>query len=176
MNAFFAASLFDNPLVIAAIVIGSMIVNWMSQRRKAAEADEPPIEHRPPPAARKPAGDFDLQETIRQLLGEPTAPRQSTPPPIYPSAAKLPPPRLAEFSEETVPPISASRMSSASLAAYQASESADEPSKINLAHNPAQAQTGRRRIHPRTNQWRDRKHARNAFVSSLIFGPPKGLE
>ncbi len=182
MNAFFAASLFDNPLVIAAIVLGGMFVNWISQRRKAAEADQSPLEQNQPPTTGKPAGGFDIEETLRQLLGEQAVPRQSTPPLIYPPAPKkTPPPRIIELSDETPKPVSTRRISS-SFAVPQTSEQAAERfEQLNeQGRHPAKAQDLRRRHHPRAGSraalWSNRQKLRQAFVASLVFGPPKSLE
>jgi len=50
---------------------------------------------------------------------------------------------------------------------------------IEAGKHPAIVMHGRK-SHPRTGgragYWRDPRNARQAFVASLVFGPPKGLE
>jgi hypothetical protein len=188
MNPLFAASLLDNPLVVIAIVVGGMIVNWLSQRRKAQQAEEQSLEERQPPAAGKPPGEFNLEETLRELMGEkpvpPPLPRTfPTPPPmISPAAEARPQQTWLEVPVETPPPVAAKRAGVASFAIPQTPEQAAVRfEQLNeQGRNPAKAQDLRRRHRPRAGtraaMWSNREKVRTAFVASLVFAPPKGLE
>ena len=93
MNALFAAGLFDSPWIVAALLIGSALVNWLAKRRQEKQARNRPEGEATPPAASSPPGEFNLEETLRRLLGaEPPAPSPA-PPPLLPRAtpSDLPP-------------------------------------------------------------------------------------
>jgi type IV secretory pathway VirB10-like protein len=183
-----AASLFDNPLVVAAIVIGGMIVNWLAQRKKAQEEQK-----QQPTSTEKPSDGFDMEETLRRLMGEeapppapvpPFLPRNlpgMQPPPVEPAAATRPAQSWIEDSTISLPPPPP-RPSSASFAIPQTSEQAAARfEQLNeQGRHPAKAQDLRRRHRPRGGaqnaHWHDRQKVRQAFVASLIFAPPKGLE
>lgn len=187
MMPLLAASLFDNPLVVVAIVIGGMIVNWLAQRRKAQQdaAEQSPADDEPK-AANKPAEEADLNEMLRRLLGGEPTPTSSMPP-VLPRAvaATQPPPRLespwVDDSEETPPVMVAARKGVGSFAVPQTPEQAAERfEQLNeQGRHPAKA-LDLRRVRPgtgtRSARWRDRQKVREAFVASLVFAPPKGLE
>lgn len=94
MNALFAAGLFDSPWIIAALVIGSALVNWLSKRRQEKQARHESEGDEPSPSSNKPTGEFNLEETLRRLMGE-EPPQQAPAPPVIPRPAQreLPPAR-----------------------------------------------------------------------------------
>ena len=90
MNFFAAGNLFENPLVLVAIVVVWVIVTWLKNQRQSAEADKPPdLVQRPPSPSTEGQSQRppDLQEILRQLLGgEPPPP--APPPPHIPHALR----------------------------------------------------------------------------------------
>lgn len=183
MTPLLAANPLDNPLVLAAIVIGGMIVNWLAQRRKAQQENQPAPERHELPTPSQPPDKFNLEETLRELMGEEAAPRQPAPPPIVqPAERSQPQPESAQFPSETPPTVAPKRAGVASFAIPQTPEEAalrfEQLSE--QGRNPAKAQDLRRCHRPgssaRAALWSNREKVRQAFVASLVFGPPKGLE
>ncbi len=82
MNPLFAAGLFDNPWIVAVIVIVGALVNWLSKRRQEKSAGPPPGGDEPSPSAGKAPGEFNLEEALRRLMGE------APPPPLLPRTAQ----------------------------------------------------------------------------------------
>jgi hypothetical protein len=84
MNSIVVANLFENPMVLAAIVLLGALSNWLVQRRRRAGALASPNESESPPSRgrqQRSAKQPDLQDILRQLLGgEP--PPALTPPPV----------------------------------------------------------------------------------------------
>ena len=86
MNSFAAANLFDNPLVLTAIVVVWVLVSWLMKRRQRSDAanrpdgDEllPPPDQTPGRSQRQ----LDLQDALRQLLGGEPPPQAPLPPPM----------------------------------------------------------------------------------------------
>jgi len=190
MTPLLAANLFDNPLVVAAIVIGGMIVNWLAQRKKAQEEEK-----QQPTTTETPADGFNMEETLRRLMGEEAQPPPPVPPflprtlpgmrpPLVEPAANNTRPEQSWIEDSTVslPPPVATRPLGASYAIPQTSEQAAARfEQLNeQGRHPAKAQDLRRRHRPRggarTAHWHDRQKVRQAFVASLIFAPSKGLE
>ena len=89
MNSFFAAGLFDSPWMVAVIVIGGALINWLSTRRQKKLASQEAAGEVEPAATSEgqPAGEFNLEAALRRLLGEEPA-AESAPPPI-PRAAPV---------------------------------------------------------------------------------------
>jgi hypothetical protein len=210
MNTLLAAGLFDQPWLVAVIVIIGALANWLSKRRQEKEAD-----HRPesePPQPDKPKGEFNLEEALRRLLGEEAPPKQPVPPPIIPRAAPAGPSSKADWqAEEYVQPernwmeeIREGRAEgretmgqtpplfpSTPVAQARAEVTIISPSgeQAQAARRFAQLnEQGRRpatvvhggnrrlRAGTRAAYWRGSRNARQAFVASLVFGPPKSLE
>jgi hypothetical protein len=198
MNSIVAASLFDSPWVIAAFVIAGAAINWLSQRRQQKqERQKQEQEQRggtPSAAPPKPAGEFDMEETLRRLLGEeslpPAAPSVPRPvPPPIPRPVAPPPRRFEEGDDETyvqLPPVMAPKPAwvvptpRAVAAARQVDAAAREASAAPPAPVAPVINLGlvlRSRARKRTSwNWGSQAGARQAFVASLVFGPPKGLE
>jgi len=194
MTTIFAIGLFDNPWVVAVIILGGAVVNWLSQRR---QAKQPGQEQRPEdaaaPTANKPAGEFNMEETLRRLLGEQLPPPSSVPPPVPQptrAAPKVAPRRTAQAGntvavKRTPPKLTPPSLEVAPAAAiYQVGQTREQAAvrfeQLNeQGQHPAKA-LDLRRHHSRagapTAMWRDRRSVRRAFVASLVFGPPKGLE
>ncbi|HEX5219926.1 MAG TPA: hypothetical protein VFZ59_10185 [Verrucomicrobiae bacterium] len=182
MNPMFAAGLFDSPWVVAAIVIIGAFINWLSQLRQQkqqrdAEKRESEAPSEPP---KKPQGEFDLEETLRRWLGE-DAPTPAPPPiPIPRTPSPAPPP---VWQGKPAPPVVASRpvatvtsedVPKVSEGQRQAAARLAQASKQVRQHHASEGRIRRRGGWPEL--WRDRASARRAFVSSLVYGPPKGLE
>lgn len=201
MNTMFAAGLFDNPWVVLAILIGSALANWLAKRRQEKlerQAGQPPEAEEPAPASRPLPGEFNLEETLRRLMGEEPP---ATPPPVIPRAAHGELPPVRSRSEETPfpperarppakpplpvlrPPIVVPPVNLASFAASKEVEQAEQrfeqltervrqPAKVVVHKHQPSAHLGRRRASP----WRDVRGVRRAFVASLVFAPPKCFE
>ncbi len=151
MNVVFAASLFDSPWVVATVIIVGTLINWLAKRREEKKAAQPAGDGSPP--AEDPPGEFNLEETLRRFLGEEPLPR---PPPLPPANANL-------EAARPQPPEEAIRRFE------QLSEQARHPARV-VTH-PREPRA-RRSASP----WRNPKHARQAFVASVIFDPPKCME
>jgi len=203
MNTLFAAGFFDSPWLVVILVIVGAISNWLMKRRQEKESEDRP-EGEPPALPDKPKGEFNLEEALRGLLGEEPQPPPAPPPIPHPTQAK--PPRIEARMEEesqepervwveeggddgvrtapaarsspiarTVSPVASAVVGeSAAQAAARLpaiSEHADRPTAgvaHGLQHRPHASR--------RTAFWRDRRNARQAFVTSVIFAPPKGLQ
>lgn len=201
MNPILAAGLFDNPWIVAVILVGGALVNWLSQRRQAKQQQEhqPQEDTSSPP--NKPKGEFDMEEMLRRLLGEQTTPpvpappptprgpqgQRPPPPPVWRGGSKTPPVRTwMEDSNEAgmpvrlPPPLAVARPVAVSVEVRQSSEQAalrfEQLNEQGRHPEVAHALRRRSRTSPQAVQWRDRKSVRRAFVASLVFGPPKGLE
>jgi hypothetical protein len=181
MNAIVAASLFENPWVIAVILIVAGLANWLTQRRqqKQQEEQERQAEDAVRGAPAKPQRDFDVEETLRRLLGEELQPPRPVPgpvrPPIKPSSTEDDgfiqlPPVLAPPPIIPVPPAA-----KAIEAARQVEAAAMPAGSVVVAGERRPARRSRARMRYGWN-WRDPNRARQAFVASLVFGPPRGLE
>jgi len=199
MKAIFAVGLFDSPWVIAAIVIGSAIANWLAKRRQEKQARNHPEGEAPPPASRTPTGEFNLEETLRRLMGE--EPPSPAPPPLIPPLGRrdlppvqtptenkpLPPEWIRQPARPAAPalrpPIAMAPVSvtarEASLEIEQAEQRFEQLTE--QVRRPATVVTHTRQRPVRsgsrsTSRWRDVRSVRRAFVASLVFAPPKSFE
>src|SRR5919109_366287 len=87
MNSFAAANLFDNPLVLLAILPLGALSSWLMKRRQRSEAANRPDgdELSPSPRTRERSErEPDMQEILRRLLGGEPPTRAPLPPPIPP--------------------------------------------------------------------------------------------
>ncbi len=201
MNALFAAGLFDNPWVVAAVVIGGAIANWVAKRRQEKQAQQqgqPSESDAPLPSSSKPPGEFNLEETLRRLMGEEPPP----PPPLIsrPAQPELPPTQTSWSEKESLrpegtrqsakhsapvlrPPITMAPASATTRAASRQDEQAAQRFEhLNeQGRHPATVVSHSRQRPSRsspqvTSRWRDVRSLRRAFVASLVFAPPKSFE
>jgi hypothetical protein len=211
MNVFFASGLFDQPWLVLVFIVVGVVSNWLMKRRQEKEAGHRPEGNEPPPPSSKPPGEFNLEETLRRLMGEEPPTRPPSPAPI-PRAARDELPPVQEWldqeqlepeqtwrkqAEEEVPqpanqtgptlrpPLIAVERANATTieASEQEEQAARRFEQLNeQGRHPATVVGGagrERRAHADTRAaplWRNRRSARRAFVASLIFAPPKGLE
>ena len=87
MNSFAAANLFENPLVLMAILLLGALSSWLMKRRQRNEADNRRDGDELPPspgAQGHSERELDMQEVLRRLLGGEPPPRAPLPPPIPP--------------------------------------------------------------------------------------------
>ena len=205
MNSIVAANLFENPLVLATIVLVGALANWLVKRRGKAGGAVSPNESESSPSASEqghPARQPDLQDILRQLLGgEP--PMAPSPPPIphisrddqtpaverdeepfhsemWPEESQRPQERLLQQSKQ------AAEQSSALAPRIEADDR--HVNAVNgvvpfdrQAKYPVRAMGADHRRHSSASKrpvrlWHDGRTVRRAFVASLIFAPPKGLE
>jgi hypothetical protein len=186
MNVLFAAGLFENPWVIAVILIAGALANWLSKRRQENQAEQQAQGDQPPQEPAKTQAEFNLEETLRRLMGEPPSP---APPPIRRATrGELPP--VADWQEEepypgsrpivAPPPIAPQATIALDAAREQQVAAARRFEQLqDLGHRPATAvhRHGRRASTGRSvTLWRDPRTARHAFVASTVFAPPKSLE
>lgn len=184
VNPMMAAGLFDSPWVVAAIIIIGAFVNWLSQLRqqKKQREEEQPSRETEVESPRKPPGHFDVEEALRRLLGEEAPQPTPVPPPLPPAIGSPPRPPVwqGRASPVLVPPRIAVAMPTPALreASDVEKQAALRFAQTNeqLQRHRAQAPASRLRGSQWSGIWRDRSSVRRAFVGSLIFGPPKGLE
>lgn len=186
MNTLIAAGLFENPWIIALIMIVAALANWVAQRRQQKQQEKPP-EGDTPSTPGKPSGEFDLEATLRRLLSEEAAP-PTAPPPMH-----RPAPRSVEsWSTETdgtnvqtpprfePPPIVFAPPPAGATEGVEAiARQYDLQSMAAGRIVPVVDRRHTRRSHAQTHygwNWRNRQSVRQAFVASLVFSPPKGLE
>jgi hypothetical protein len=211
MNLLFAAGLFDQPWLVLVFLIVGVISNWLMKRRQEKEAGPQPEGNEPPPSS-KPPGEFNLEETLRRLMGEEPPSRPPSPPPIPRAAQGESPPvqdwpdpeqlqseqtwrKQAEEGEEEIrqpatqaaPPLRPPPLVAAERTSTMTSEASEQTARrfeqLNeQGRHPATVVGGagrERRLHAGTRSdspWRNRRSLRRAFVASLVFAPPKGLE
>lgn len=193
----FAAGLFDSPWVVVVIVLISAIANWLSKRREQKQSDIPEGGE-PSPSSTKPQGKFDLEETLRRWIGEESPAKTPPPPPLTSTArGELPPVSIParrerkpiQTTQRNIPPLRPPMISvahagvtaTATAVAEKRERAARRFEQLNeQGRHPATAFHGRKdrsSAHKRSAApWRDPQSARRAFVASLIFAPPKGLE
>lgn len=197
MNSFFAAGLFDSPWILLVLVIFSALANWISKRREQKQAEQQPKSDEPAPASGKPAEEFNLEETLRRLMGEePPAATPAPPPlprpargelrpaptwqeeePLRPEPQTIPglrPPiiAVAEASGTTTATAISAEQAQAARRFEQLNEQGRHPATV-VGHGRGYRSAAGQRD---AAQWRNPRRARQAFVASLIFAPPKGLE
>ena len=154
MNSFAAINLFENPLVLMAIVVVWVLVSWLMKRRQNSDAANRPDgdELLPPPDQTQGRSERapDLQEVLRQLLGgEP--PPQAPPPPPIPRAVRDGEPSQSWFDEEQE-----GRWTGETQEAYEeARPAAREIAEPSRQHAIALAQTNANRIEAGERQEKD---------------------
>ena len=99
MNPLFASGLFDSPWMVAIIIIVGAISNWVTKRRQEKQAEQPPEGDEPAPAASKPTGGLNLEETLRRLMGE-EPPEPAPAPPRIPRAVQVELPPVPAWHKE----------------------------------------------------------------------------
>jgi len=198
MNTLFAASLFDSPLLLALIVIGGAIANWLAKRRQEKQAGGK-LPGKAPPPPNKPSGEVSLEEVLRRLLGG--EPQETPAPPPLPGTPQAQPPPIdtwmeeearrqdrewsGEDSEEEIqaaPAARPPRIAGAGPAVARpvvgepAAQAAVSLTAISDQGHPPVARVEHRRAGRRAAFWRNPSNARRAFVASVVFAPPKGLQ
>lgn len=195
VSPFIIAGLFDGPWVIIAIVVAGALTNWLSKRREEKAANEKSKDGSAPASAQSALPDWE--ERLRRLLGEefvppaprPTQPVQPAPPlrrPSAPPTATRPPIiRPADrrpASPLRPPPVEVAPVTGLATA-NQVSGGVGETVRRFEQLDPA-VMTPVRPIGARADQrgsalgnsLRQKQAARQAFIASLVFGPPKAFE
>lgn len=203
MTMILASGPFDNPWLVAVFIIVGMLSNWLMKRRQEKESRSRSEQAEPPPIAEKPKSEFDLEAALRRLLDE-DPPGQQPAPPVIPRTGQIEPPPIPDYQAEgfddaeqmerterresrgalaeapTMRPATivpgVNRVTTLTPEQNQAAarfRQLEERSRLRITapdkHRRASAAT-------QSMHWRNRHTARQAFVASLIFGPPKGLE
>jgi len=170
-----AAGLFDSPWVILLVILGTPLINWLTKKREEARQQQAPADKQ----AGSPEDRAAMAEILRQLMGEPPAQAPSPPPlptwdededGVFPKVRQTAPPALPP------PPGSLQAITRqrelANLRFKQLQEQGRNPA-VAVGHGQGRLPNrGKRGASP----WHDRKKARQAFVASIVFAPPKGLE
>jgi hypothetical protein len=192
----FAAGIFDNPWLVAAILLFTALANWLAKRREQKAPDLAKEGREPPTAENKPEAEFNLEEALRRLMGEEPPPRTLPPPPITNLPRNAPPPldsrpEVEEYYPEQKPAPAPVRLApvavaQASMAATTVTEQLQAAARrfeqLNeQGRHPAtvtrHTRTHRSRVSRRSGSpWRNPSSARQAFVASIVFAPPKSLE
>ena len=195
MSPFIIAGLLDGPWVVIAIVVAGALTNWLNKRREEKAAGEKSNTDSAP-AQPQPATS-DWEERLRRLLGEelvpplpqPTRPAQPAPPLRRPTppAAVTPPPILRPAERQTASPMRPPPVEVAPVVGMatpnQASGGVEETVRRFEQMDPAVmtpvrpiVAIGNRRGSAPGVSLRQPQAARQAFIASLVFGPPKALE
>lgn len=195
MNALFGTGLFDNPWVVAVVLIVGALTNWLAKRRQEKQAESPPEAEEPLPSTGKPPGEFNLEEALRRLMGE--EPSEPVPAPRpNPDLSRDESPPVPDWEEEesyqtarqTTPPLRPPRIAVAqaiiatTAASEQQAQAAHRFEQLNeQGRHPATVVSHVRayRLHAgkrAASPWRNPRSARQAFVASVVFAAPKSLE
>jgi len=165
VNPLLANSLFDNPWVVGAVIILGAIVNWLAKRREEKKARQPDGDDGP--EAETAPAEFNLEETLRRLLGEgeplPTPPQSTT---------DLQPPPLPAAASTTLDAIRQQQQDDAIRRFEELTDHARHPAKVVTHGRENRSRPARRSA----SRWRDPRTARQAFVASIVFAPPKCME
>lgn len=200
MNTLLAAGLFDNPWVVLVIVLVGALSNWLMKRRQRNQPGDLPEGDEPLPpgsAQERPAREINLQEVLRQMLEgkPPSGPPQPPPiPPLrrdaqpaggWPDEEQFQPEQaLVDEAQEGFEPL---QPDLSPLRAHATRVEPGEPPeqlvpKFERLNEPAShpgtvVRTGHRhRLLGTGALVRDAGTVRQAFVASLVFGPPKAFE
>ena len=157
MNSFAAINLFENPLVLMAIVVVWVLVSWLMKRRQNSDAANRPdgdeLLPSPDQTQGRPERPPDLQEVLRQLLGGEPPPQAPLPPPI-PRALRDGEPSDGWSDEEQVE--AEGRWTGETQEAYEeARPAAREIAEPSRQHAIALAQTNANRIEADERQEKD---------------------
>jgi hypothetical protein len=195
VNALFAAGVFDNPWVVAVIIIVGALANWLAKRRQEKQAESLSEDDEAPAPSGKPAGEINLEDVFRRLMGEePPASRPAPPPmpashpselrprpewqedePIQPVRQNVPPvrPPLIGGSQPSVTTTAVSeQLEQATRRFDELSEQGRHPATVTHLRHGHRLRGTRRTA----SRWRDPRSARQAFVAAMVFAPPKSLE
>lgn len=180
MNPLLAASLFDSPWIILAIMAASAIANWLSKRRQQQQEQQEELEN--PSAAPELELSSDFERRLREMLGQ-EPPLLPAPPVIQETAADdwareargetAPVPRRQDVTAVLPPPLISESAFQPGPTAVRRVEATARPAPTALVAESALRPSRRR---AGGVNWRNPRTARQAFVASLVFGPPKGLE
>jgi hypothetical protein len=198
MNELIAAGLFDGPWLVVLLIVASALVNWLSNRRQSKQSEARPDDTQLPPTTGKPRGEMKLEEMMRRLMGEE---EPASPPPLPHDSRSVPeiwepeegessqPPWLEERPvvrpvQPAAPPVIpttgriASELARARVLKAEARRAYENARRFKQHQRgqPAGRVVPLRSSTTRGDYWRSRRTARKAFVDSLVFGPPKGLE
>jgi hypothetical protein len=189
MNLIIAAGLFDSPWTIAIFLLAGALINWLSQRRANKAGNDPASETdsaSPAPAAP------NWEERLRRMLEEKTPERSvpAAPPAKPPPLIRRPPSRsfdsvppvIVPVERQAAPPLRPPPVEIVPGTELELSEPLGRRYELSSAAHQAQAHQARRRLQlskakrPVLGSLRNPQTARQAFVGSLVFGAPKGLE
>ncbi len=203
MNTFATGNLFDNPLVVLTILAAGAIASWLMKRRQERAARRSQGDGSPEAEAQRPSQrELDLQDALRELLGGEPSPRAPQPPPLAPVQSGAQPPdvwfgdepfeRDRTWMEEPQAIPEAVRPPPIRTAPPPHRESVRQVRPVvpaarapGLLPGPATRATvvvtAQRKRSSRTGARavalvRDARTVRQAFLASLVFGPPKAFE
>jgi hypothetical protein len=192
-SPFIIAGLFDGPWVFVFIVLVSAVVNWLSKRRQEQAGGED--RRNEMSGGQPPKAPADWEERLRRLLGEEVVPPRPGPPPSSQSAPPLrrptaptprppilrpggptapawrpPPVEVVPVTVKTTRDEVVGHGVEETIRRFESLDSAAMTSVRPLGiMKPARGSMLGAAL-------RQRQVAQQAFVASLVFGPPKGLE
>jgi hypothetical protein len=202
MNSFVAASFLESPLLILVLIALSSLYSWLMKKRQSSREEKRPQGDEQPasPGAEGHAErGLNLQEVLRRLLGGDSFSPSPLPPPL-PFGADDPEPSYAGRNKQQFDPQqtwTAENREAYDKARQTAHEAEQKQQAAALRYSEQREKAARRfaqlnaqaklpatvvraRVHRSSTQpaslWRDSRAVRRAFVASLIFAPPKGLE
>jgi hypothetical protein len=186
LSPFIIAGLLDGPWVVIAIVVAGALTNWLNKRREEKAAgeksnpDSAPVQPQPVTP--------DWEERLRRLLGEelvPPSPRSTQPAQAAPPVRRPPVLRPAErrpASAMRPPPVEVAPVFVPATAEH-VSGGVDETVRRFEQMDPAVmtpvrpiAGMGNRRGNMLGASLLQPQAVRQAFIASLVFGPPKAFE
>jgi len=181
---FLLAGLFDGPWMFLILVLVSGIANWLAKRRAGQEGESP---DEPPTTSTSGMPPVGWEERLKRLLGE-----EATPPPLPPRTGAPPlvprpsPPVIAAQPPPPTRPAIGSRTKRSSQPVRDVgpwdsvkagvNETIERYEKLRPADRLATPGGQRSRRAGWGASLRQPRAAREAFLSSLVFGPPKALE
>jgi hypothetical protein len=185
---FIMAGLFEGPWMIMILVLASGLINWLAKRRQEQAGEDSREKETPPQPA------LDWEERLRRMLGEPmlppnrpaqpTPPTQPAPPLRRPTPTTQRPPLLRPASQpsavrrptiEVVAPI-VTRDEVSGHGVEDAVRHFEQLDPAVMTPVRPLGAVGKTRGSALGTTLRRPQVARQAFLASLVFGPPKGLE
>jgi hypothetical protein len=188
-------NLFENPWGYAIVLIIGALVNWLAKRSQNRQAAQSPQGDVPPAKANPSSAEYNLEDALRRFMGEdPLAPRPL--PPVIPESGPAGTTQVADAGEvqfrstpgqspadtrvpprETVPGfVTLTRGDAEAETAMLRSEDSREQGLLSRAapdqHFRLRASKPTRRT---STSWRRPGTARQAWVASIVFGPPPSL-
>lgn len=203
MNSLVAASLFDSPLVLLALLLFASLSSWLTLRRQQREARDQAAGDESPPLRKsheRAERGLDVPEVLRRLLEDEPLVRAPQPPPTPRSPRDAPSqeswledepfrperewPGEPETAFEPAPPVRSQPPTTPPRVVPRTKAPMVTPAhwsrQVALRPLRPTAVASSRRRYSRDGAHaielvRNARTVRQAFVASLVFGPPKAI-